>query len=290
MPPDVLLPLSSGLGYALAALLLKRATAGGTGPWRAMVVTNWTTALILSLWWFTGGKPFAWEHLGHAMLTGSVFFIAQIFVFLALSRGDVSVATPVLGTKVIFVVLFTKMLTSEPMPGSWWNAALLTAAGTALLGGGAPARRGTGLGILFGFIAAALFSLTDVWCQMWAPAWGFGHFAPVVFGTVGLLSCALVPFFREPLSAIGRVNFAWLLGGAILIGLQVTGIAYSVMVFGAAAKVNILYNTRGVWSVVLVWAFGHWFGNTERTLGTAVLTRRLAGAILLVAAIVLVTR
>jgi drug/metabolite transporter (DMT)-like permease len=290
MQPDVLLPLCSGFGYAVAALLLKRATDGGVGPWRAMFVTNWINAVVLGLWWFTGGKPFEWEHLGHAVLTGAVFFIAQIFVFLALSRGDVSVATPVLGTKVIFVVLFTKLLTAAPVPGAWWNAALLTAIGTALLGGGGKAKRGAGTGIVFGFIAAALFSLTDVWSQMWAPGWGFGHFAPVVFGTVGLLSFGLMPIFREPLRAIGRVNFAWLLSGALLIGLQVTGVAYSVMVFGAATKVNVLYNTRGVWSVLLVWAFGHWVGNTERSLGTAILTRRLVGAILLLAAIVLVTQ
>src|ERR1043166_887014 len=183
MQPDVLLPLLSGLGYAVAALLLKRATDGGVGPWRAMFVTNWINALVLGLWWFTGGKPFAWKPLGHAVLTGVVFFIAQIFVFLALSRGDVSVATPVLGTKVIFVVLFTKMLTSAPMPGAWWNAALLTAIGTALLGGGGAAKRGAGTGIVFGFIAAALFSLTDVWSQMWGPDWGFGPFSPGVCGT-----------------------------------------------------------------------------------------------------------
>ena len=113
MSPEVLLPLLSGFGYAVAALLLKRASDGGVGPLRAMFVTNWTNSLVLGQWWFTGGKPFAWEHLWHAVLTGAVFFIAQIFVFLALSRGDVSVATP--------------------MPGAWWNAALLTALGTALL-------------------------------------------------------------------------------------------------------------------------------------------------------------
>jgi hypothetical protein len=191
---------------------------------------------------------------------------------------------------VIFVVLFTTMMMSAPIPAAWWIAALLTALGTALLGGGAPPKSGAGLGIVFGFIAAALFSLTDVWCQMWAHGWGFGHFAPVMLGTVGVLSFGLIPVFREPLRAMGRVNFAWLLGGAVLIGLQVTGVAYSVMVFGAATKVNVLYNTRGVWSVVLVWVFGHWFGNTERSLGHAIFIRRLTGAILLLAAIVLVMR
>jgi hypothetical protein len=124
---------------------------------------------------------------------------------------------------------------------------------------------------------------------MWAPAWGFGQFAPVVFGTVALLSLALVPLFSAPLREMGRVTFSWLLAGAVLIGMQVTGIAYSVMVFGSAAKTNVIYNTRGVWSVLLVWAFGHWVGNTERAHGGAVFARRLTGAVLLLGAIALVT-
>ena len=289
MPPDVILPLASGFGYAVAAIFLKRAADGGAGPWRATFVTNWVAALILSLWWLRGGQPFAWQHLWHAMIVGGCFFVGQVFTFLALNRGDVSVATPVLGTKVIFVVLFSRMLTSAPVPGAWWLAALLTAFGTALLGWSGTRKRYVAISLALGFSAAACFSMTDVLCQMWAPAWGFGQFAPALFWTVALLSLALLPLFREPLRELSGSTFRWLLAGAVMIALQASGIAYSIMVFGTAAKTNVLYNTRGVWSVLLVWCFGHWFGNTERNLGPGVLLRRLAGAILLLSAILLIT-
>ena len=55
-------------------------------------------------------------------------------------------------------------------------------------------------------------------------------------------------------------------------------------------RTNILYNTRGLWSVVLVWVVGHWFGNVERSVGQAVMTRRLLGAAILLGAVFLVRR
>lgn len=58
--------------------------------------------------------------------------------------------------------------------------------------------------------------------------------------------------------------------------------------YGNATAVNILYSSRGIWSVVLVWLLGGWFGNSEREQGKEVMVRRLVGAFLLFLAIILV--
>ena len=42
--------------------------------------------------------------------------------------------------------------------------------------------------------------------------------------------------------------------------------------------------------VALVWVVGHWFGNAERSVGPAVMTRRLLGAAILLGAVFLVRR
>ena len=42
LPLPVLTPLTAAFVYAFAALTLKRATAGGTGPWRVSFVVNFT--------------------------------------------------------------------------------------------------------------------------------------------------------------------------------------------------------------------------------------------------------
>ncbi|MHA3770655.1 EamA family transporter [Verrucomicrobiota bacterium sgz303538] len=293
LPFHLLVPLTSGAVYAVAALFLKRSTEGGAGPWRTAFITNWVQAIVFAPFWLLGGEPFAWDHFLHAAIAAVAFFIGQIFTFLALSRGDVSVTTPVLGTKVIFVALLTVLLVGEPIRPSWWSAAVLTASATALLGGakrGAPRNQAAAASLLYAFPAALAFATTDVLQQKWARAWGFGHFAPVMFFVVALLSCALVPFFHGPLRELSPSTWRALLPGSVLLSMQASGVAYSIIAFGGATVVNILYNTRAIWSVMLVWTIGHWFSNTERMQGSGVMGQRLCGAMVLLAAIVLAVR
>ena len=290
--PPLAIPLLSALGYALAALMLKRATEGGAGPWRISFIANWVIAALFSLLWLLPSEhPATLLHVGHAALSGLVFFVGQVFAFLALSRGDVSVTTPVLGSKVIFVAIFTVILGAASVTPAMWAAVLLTAVATALLGGGGRTKGSDALlrSLLYGFSAAMAFALTDVLQQHWVKAWGFNHYAPTMFATVALLSLGLIPLFRGNLSALPAVTWRWALGGGTLLAVQALGIAWCIVALGATTT-NILYNSRGVWSVVLVWTVGHWFGNIERSHGRAVMLRRLAGSALLLAAIALITQ
>ena len=53
-----------------------------------------------------------------------------------------------------------------------------------------------------------------------------------------------------------------------------------------AAPLNVIYASRGLWSVLLVWRCGHWVQSREQDLGGRVLAWPLAGAGLLMSAIV----
>jgi hypothetical protein len=108
-----------------------------------------------------------------------------------------------------------------------------------------------------------------------------------MFLSVGVLSFSLVPFFT---GTFRELPWRWLLPGGLLLGLQASCIAYSIIAFQAATASNVLYNSRGVWSVLLVWVAGHWFGNVERGQGTRVMVRRLIASALILLAIVLVVR
>jgi drug/metabolite transporter (DMT)-like permease len=289
--PPLLIPLISALGYAFAALMLKRATQGGAGPWRISFLTNWVQAAIFSLLWLVPTEhPATAAHISHAIISGIVFFVGQVFTFLALSRGDVSIATPVLGSKVVFVALFTVLLGAAAVTPAMWAAVILTALATALLGGGGTAKRDALFrSLLYGFSAAAAFALTDVLQLRWVKAWGFSHYAATMFLTVAVLSIGLVPFFRGSLRSLPAVTWRWGLAGGTVLTMQALGIAWSIITIGATTT-NVLYNSRGVWSVVLVWTVGHWFGNAERSQGRAIMLRRLAGSTLLLAAIALIAK
>ena len=69
-------------------------------------------------------------------------------------------------------------------------------------------------------------------------------------------------------------------------GLQAISLVTSVALFGDATSINVIYNARGLWSVLAVWLIGHWFQNTEQNLGGEVMGMRLAGAAMMTVAIV----
>jgi drug/metabolite transporter (DMT)-like permease len=287
-PLATLLPLGSALGYTVAALMLKRATESGGGPWRVNFLVNWVAALAFLPWLLQGGEPFAPVPVALAALTGLTFFIGQIFTFLALSRGDVSLTTPIMGTKVVFVALLGAAFAGEKPSPALWCATLLTCVATALLGGEFKTNAARLLPSLgFGITAAFAYAAADIMQQRWVQHLGFGHFAPVMFLTIGLLALGLIPFFNAPLRQLSKPTWFWILGGAVLIALQATGIAFSIALFKEVTLTNVLYTTRGIWSVLLVWSIGSWFGNTEKAVGSSVMIQRLLGATLLLGAVLL---
>lgn len=288
--PSLLLPLACALVYVIAALAVKRASTFGVGVWRTSFLSNWAIALIfLPVWFWAGGQLHPPAHYGQPAATALLFFGGQAFTYLALGRGDVSVTTPVMGTKVILVALFSSLLRVGEVPLQWWIAAALSTLAIALLHVGEGSRhRNVAETVLLAFCSAISFSLGDVLLQKWVPAWGLGSFLPPMFFFVGLLSCAFIPLFSAPLRALSASAWRWVAPGALLMALNNAGVVLALVIVGSATVVNIIYSVRGLFSVLLVWLIGHWFANEERHLGGTVLRLRFLGATLMVAAIALV--
>lgn len=288
-PAHLFIPLACGFVYVVGALCLKRAADHGAGVWRATFVANLTMAIGFAPLWLLGGVEHPLADYWQPALTGLLFTVAQLLIYLAISHGDVSVTTPVMGTKSILVAVIASVLFAVEIPASWWWAAGLCAVAVLLLSwnGGAPHRR-VGMTILLTTGSASIYAFSDVLTQHWAPAWGVGRFLPLMFGVMGLLSFGFIPFFHGPLREINAATWRWLRPGAALLAVNNAAFAYTLARWHDATAANIVYSSRGLWSVVLVWAVGHWFGNQEREAGRGAMLSRLIGAGLMVAAIVLV--
>lgn len=289
-PPYLLIPLACGLLYVLGMLTLKRAAELGVGVWRTTFIANWAAALLFLPWWFARGfAPVGWTDYWQPAVSALIFLAAQMCMFLAITRGDVSVAAPVLGVKVILVAWFSSLLLTGGVPAKWWIGAALSSAAVGLLnlGGGGRHRR-VGQTVVLTLGGAVLFALSDVLIQRWAPAWGPGNYFPPLFMGVGLYSFVLLRFAHGGLAGIPARAWRWVLPGALLNALTNAGIALTLGIWGNATAVNIVYSSRGLFSVLLVWFVGHWFANTERHAGRAVLWSRLTGAIAMIGAIALV--
>lgn len=285
-----LFPLIAALLYAFGALVLKRSSDLGVGLWRTTFVANLIVAGLFSFLWLLGGPPVEIVDLWQPGVIAMCLFIGQISQFLALEKGDVSVAVPVFGLKVILVAFITPLLIHETVGVKLWIAAFLSVLGITFLNRkdiGQPPRH---LLITFvaGGIGAVAFAIFDVLVQKWGPYWGVGRLLPCIFWINALLSFGLIFRFSAPLTAIRPQAWPWLAGGSALLGTQSIIFVSTLAVFGKATSANIVYASRGLLSVVLVWVIGHWFMNAEQHLGPKVMRWRMAGALLMMSAIVLV--
>lgn len=284
----LLLPLASAVLYVIGALLMRRAADFGVGFWRTTFVANCICALVFSSLLLFGGN-FHLRLLWQPAVVALLFAGGSILNFLSIDRGDVSLATPVLGIKIVLVAVFTTLLTGELVTPRLWIAAGLSSLAIVLLNWtrGSHHHHVTTT-ILAAGSSAAAFALFDVLVQMWSPAWGIGRFPSVMLGFVALFALSFIPQFPAPLSAVNRGAWQWLLAGSVVLGVQSLLFIVAVGQFGDATAANVMYSSRGLWSVALVWLIGHWFKNKEQHLGASVLRWRLVGAAVMMAAILLV--
>lgn len=284
------LPLFAAFVYASGVLVVKRAADLGVGVWRTAFVANIVGAIVFQPLLLLGGTlhPELWWQ---PTIVGLCFTVGQWFTFMAMDKGDVSVATPVLGLKIIFVALLVTAFGAQTLRPQLWIAAALATLGIALLNrrGEHMAHHNVGRTILFSGLAAAAFAIFDVLVQLWSPAWGPGRFLPLTMAAAGLFSFAFVPRFRAPLTAIPGEAWRWLLGGTVTMALQSVMFVSTVAQWGNAPTANVLYSSRGLCSVLLVWLVGHWVKSREQHLGRTIFAWRLSGATLMLGAIGLVT-
>jgi drug/metabolite transporter (DMT)-like permease len=285
----LLLPLTWAMGYALCGVILKRALDGGAGALRLAFISSLVAGVMFApglARWPTSAPASA---LQWPLLASLIYFVSQICVFVAMRLGDVTVLAPTMGIKVVFVAAFTVLLGAGPVPWTWWVGACLATSAVFLLGvSDLRARKQAGTTVALAAAAAAMYAACDVMTQMHAREIGAPVFSAIMFLAVAGESLLLLPFFREPLRAIPRRAWPWALAGCVVGAAQSGGMAITLGAFGHATAVNIIYSTRGLWSILLVWVAGPWFGNQERAAGTAVMGRRMAGALLLLGAVGLV--
>jgi drug/metabolite transporter (DMT)-like permease len=295
----LILPLMAALGYACGAIAVKRALAMGiSGSW-VNFLCNTSLALLFQIFWFFPGKAMTLHSLLAPGVCGLLFFLGQFFTFRAIATGDVSIATPLLGAKVLLVALFSVLLIGSTLPPAWWFASLLASLGIALISytpGGLHQHLAATIAWSLG--AAALFALTDVFVQHWVPPVGYSRFAPIMFGVTGICSLSYFPQLlkerrlRRSGMAAGKLTgdgSVWLGAGALLLSLQALGIYSAIGFYGSATLTNILYGSRCLWSVLLVWIFGGLLGGiSEKGNHPIVMGWRFFGALLLFAAMALV--
>ncbi len=286
-PLYLLAPFAAALIFATASLCFKRAFQAGVSSTRSFVQTNVTMGLVFLPFLGFDGHPIVWNLLGWPILAGFLFFLGQCCNFAALRLGDVSLVTPIMGSKVVLVALGSHLIFNLPLTRAHWMASALTTIGVFVLGA-TDLRSGRRMGFTTGLAigSSVCFALVDTIIQFSAKEFGPYNFLATNFGTLGIASLVLWPWLGRSQPAAPRPVRMWLLGAILLTALQAMLITLSIGYSKDATGVNVVYSLRGVWGVVLVAVVGRWFGNTERhDAGTRTLWFRLLGASLVLLAV-----
>ncbi|MCR9201958.1 MAG: hypothetical protein NXI04_25230 [Planctomycetaceae bacterium] len=307
MPYHLLFPLFSSVCFVFGVMLAKQAFSRGVTPWTGTFLGNFWLAVFWGLIAAVRGQVIPAESWGIAAVIGLMFVLGQVFTYLAFQFGDVSVATPLFGLKVLMVAALSAFGTGVPVSGMVWLAGTLATAGVILIqwsgrkaaeaddaadtsnaadSTSAPQTNKL-LTVVLALSAAFSLSLFDVCLQKWASDYSGYDFLPVMFGAAGLLSLLLLPFVTWPTEIRRRQAGRWIIGGTILMALQAMSMCYSLAEFGDAPRINIVYALRGLWGVLLAWAFAQRLQTGEASAGRTTMLRRLAGASLLTTSVLL---
>lgn len=287
-------PLLSSVLFVLAATFARQATILGVSPYTMTALSN----CILAACWFAfgcvRGQWLETAGLVSATWIAVTFVGGQLATYLAFRWGDVSLATPVFGVKIIIVAFFSSFVHQSGIEFKTWLAAGLATVGVIIMqlggaGGSAPhltTRRAT-LAIGLALLAATLLSLFDVSVQSAGKRFGALAFLSTMFSCVGLLSLGLLPWTDRLSSLRKHGSLKPLIIAATLMAVQAISITYSLAQYGDATRINIVYSLRGLWSVLLAWVIGRWWITSSSQLSRSTLMLRLLGTVLLTLAVVI---
>jgi len=264
IPIEYLLSLGAAFIYALSVLFIKRALAEGAGIMRMTFIFNWMMVFLFAPLVLINGTVHDWSRIWGPLAVSFCLFAAQVLVFMALRKGDVSVQTPVLGTKALLVAIFAFFMGRHTIPVSWWVGSTLSVVAIYFLSKTRDCpiiRKNTLQTVVLAFFGAAFFGLADVIIEVEAQL--FGEFPFLVIAMLGAAvgSFVLVPFFEGRLLDMPKSAFRWQFVGNFLMAAEALMFYIAISFYGKATAANILYSSRGLWSVLIVWTIGHWFKN-----------------------------
>ncbi len=289
MPLYLFLPLIAAIIYAGASMLLKKGLDLGAHPVWCFHINNVAGTLCFLPMALFQKTPVDWAHWYHPALTGVMFFVGGWFTFAAMRRGHVSLVTPILGSKVIFAALGIVLFIGSGMNTMLWIAAALTTLGIFLMGvtdlHTPPGKRLAGP-VSMALISAMLYAFSDVLIQKWAGSFGRQAFLVMQSVTCGSLSLIAAPLSPSLPKLNWNTGLRWAALGSLFIGIQSLFMGSALGFFDDALRVNIVYATRGMWSLMMVAWLGPLIAVHERKQsGRAYALRVIAGLLLLTAVV-----
>jgi len=249
----------------------------------------WSSACVFPLLIGLGGQMQSWTLLWQPVIVGCLFVAGQWLTLMAVERGDVSIAAPVLGIKVLIVPAVSPLFVDTQVATRVWVAAAIAVVGIACVQSrdAAVQRSQITASVIYASLAACCMTLFDLFIQRWAPVWGAGYFLPMSFACSAVVTLVFLGRLESPSKLRQCHALRPLLMGACLMAVQAIGMTLTIGLFGDATRVNIVYSLRGLWGVLMTWILAHHIHHSETVPSHRTMSMRLLGAVLIAISVVI---
>ncbi|QSR89372.1 hypothetical protein [Methylacidiphilum caldifontis] len=274
----LLLPLIASIIQPLGFLLIKKGTDKPLQALYAALITNIFFGLFSFPFLVITPKS-GWFLPSLAALLSD---LGQLLLFLSVIGSDVSVITPVMGTKVLFIALLDWFFASHKFDPKLALSIFFSILGFFLLN--KPTSKKILLnsvennkGLFFAVGCSLLFACSDLIIQKASHE----PFLPFLLRLYVLCAVFSLPF-------LSFFSLFWkqpsffpipLISGSLIQGFQGLIVALGILFSANAAQTNILYNLRGIWSVLIVWTLGFLFKTEDSVQQKGVFFNRVVAAL-----------
>ena len=285
----LLFPIAAALFYALSVIFAKIASKkGSVSPTSMLAATNLAIMFVFLPFVFLS-SDIDFTHIWRPAIVGLFFALGNYATFLCAKYGQVSLMTPIMGVKILFVFATASALSGILPSAEVFLSGVICAIAVFIMGYDKELLCGSskiGKTLALALSTCFFYAVCDVLVQQLS-----GKYSPCVF--LGLTSVFLaissapaVPkMFREFLSG-GKTTLIAVLAAAFM-AMESTLMFIALANNLDAGLCNIVYNIRGVMSVVLVYFMSGAYPELEH-LSRSSAGRRLLGSFMILGAIALV--
>lgn len=277
----------AAMGYSIAAVFSKQGLQRGAGILRLSFVVNLVFLPVFATLLLKHEGPITLSALYLPVITGVLFFMGQVFTFAAIRVGDVSLQTPMMGTKAVFAVAIAAFCGTEDVTWLMFAAAFVAMLGVAFLGLSGNGAEKVGLSITLALLSSLFFAGSDTMVGSFAVDFGVPAFLFITMATNSLLSFGLIPFFQEPLRMIPAQAWPWVIVAGLFMAGQALLVNYTIGRYQHVAEINVIYSTRGLWSVVFGAVAIRMFHQGSKGTPKRIYLMRFSGALMMCAAILI---
>lgn len=287
--PDVFYPFIAAVFYCGSVMLVKYASQSQTLSGLSMLVMNNLLSGIVFIPAIFFETDFPDISIIWQPIIASIFCaIGNIATFTCAERGEVSLMTPLMGIKTLMVVMFARVFLDINLPHTITVAGIICCVAVFIMSFSINSLRSKKLGvtILLAMIACISYALCDVFIQKYAPNFTRNTMLSLTSVAMPLSIIPLLPKFFKEVSISDKKTLFLGGGSAVLMIVEMYLMFISISGELGASLCNILYNTRGLLSVILIYFVGKRFVKL-RELSNASAIQRSVGAIMILIAVII---